>query len=33
MSLSSAAEDALKRIIRYYRKFQGALVAATKDGK
>lgn len=32
MSPSSAAEDALRRIIKYYPKFEGALVAANKTG-
>jgi len=33
MAPSAAAEDALRRIVKYVPKFEGALVAATKDGK
>ena len=33
MSPTDAAKDALKRIIKYVPAFEGALVAASKDGK
>lgn len=33
MSPTEATEHALLRIVKYYPKFKGALVAATKDGK
>lgn len=32
MSPSQAAEHALRRILKYYPQFQGALVAANKTG-
>lgn len=32
MSPSAAAEDALRRILKYYPKFEGALVAVNKVG-
>jgi len=33
MSPSEAAEDALRRIVKFHKKFEGALVAVSKDGK
>ena len=33
MSPSEAAEDALRRIVKFHKKFEGALVAVTKDGQ
>jgi len=33
MSPTEAAVEALKRIVKYHKKFEGALVAATKDGQ
>ena len=32
MTPTKAAEDALRRIVKHVPKFEGALVAATKDG-
>ena len=33
MSPTEAAEKALRRIVEYHKKFEGALVAVTKDGQ
>ena len=33
MSPTKAAEEALLRIVKYYNKFEGALVAVNKDGE
>lgn len=32
MTPTAAAEDALRRIIKYYSKFEGALIAVNKKG-
>ena len=33
MSPTKAAEEALLRIVKYYNKFEGAMVAVNKDGE
>ena len=33
MTPAEAAEQALRRIVKYHKKFEGALVAVSKDGK